>query len=178
MPSTRKLLRKLDGFFVVALAVLVLSGFQYWAVKAKEREWWWFNRGADHMAFADLHSKSSGSGHLLVVERKPQQWPAVEHKIEWQCSSQQIRWGDGWSVADDLQQQDRVGVPISWRAFHPAANPMERDFLFVACNSAPKQFPIFKLEKVSPFVLARKAFDYVARGEPRYRALIRAANDQ
>lgn len=157
------------------LAILAL--FQWWAVSSREREWWWFNGGPDHMAYADLHMAAQGKGHILIVERKSDEAPQTEFAVQWDCHKGQIAWGEAWTRDENFDQMDRSPAPADLRELHPPKNPMEVQFVELACKQGKALPQTFQLTKdQSPLELTKVAFDEVARGVQPHVALRRARN--
>jgi hypothetical protein len=167
--------QKLQGLLFLVVIVGVFAAFQFWAVKAREREWWWFNGGPDHMAFADLKKSDKFTGHILLVERMPTDAPATEFDVKWSCAPQQIAWGDAWTRNQDFDQIDRSPAPRDLRKIHAAKDPMESQFLKLACSSTRQVPLVFKLRADrSPIELAQDAFKLVAGGVAPPAALRRS----
>ena len=166
---------KLGGFVFLLLLVLVLALMQFWAVKARERDWWWFNGGSDHMAFADLEGDGR-KGHILIVERVPEEAPSTEFNVTWSCKPQQIAWGTAWTRDEDFNQMDRSPAPKELKQLHAPGNPMELQFLTLACSEHRQTLQVIRLrENRSPYELTHDAFDMVANGISPPEALQRAA---
>lgn len=165
--------------FSALLPILVIGAIfgaiQYWAVKVREREWWWFHGGRDHMAFADLMKANKRMGHLLIVERD-EGAPAMEFEVEWQCNPKRFAWGDGWTKDSNLEQLDRVPVPRSDALLHVPKSPMEQRFVDLACAADHKLARTFRLAaNRSPTTLTKEdAFSLVAKGISPPEALQRA----
>lgn len=154
--------------------VVILGGFEHWATKAKERQWYWLRGDADHMIFADLLHKQDGNGHLLTVERN-QRYRDEELDVNWSCSPPMISFPVGWTVERDLVQINRVPPPRDWQVAHTPKNPMERAFLELACKNKA-QPPVFRLNVGHvPADVAKRTFDLMEGGTAPYVALRKAA---
>ena len=171
--------RKLQGLLGLLFIVGLFAGFQYWAVKSRERDWWWFNGGPDHMAFADLRSASDSKGHILIVERIVENAPQTEFNVTWKCNPRRISWGEAWTRDGDFNQLDRSPAPKTQALAHAPSNPMENEFLGLACASGHRAPRTLRLSaQTSPLKFASYTFVLVAQGVPPPQALQQVASKQ
>jgi hypothetical protein len=163
-----------DTILGIATLALVFGGFQYCAVKAKERQWFFFRGDKDYIMFADILNKEDGYGHLLTVDQDSKVRD-MELDVTWTCAPPKISFPEGWTVESDLNQLERASPPRDWQEPHAPKNAMEQQFLQLACqNTGSSQ--VFKLQaKQVPAVLARKAFKLVEDGMAPHLALQMAA---
>ena len=156
----------------------VFGGMQYWAVKAREREWWWLGGGPNHMTFLDLSDASSSEGHFLLVERVPEDEMTgrFEYKFSWSCQKKVVKWGTMWEKDDKLEQVQRHPAQRDQARPHAPNDAMERDALALACSTPAERTKLHTIRvNRSPVRFAHDAFALVAQGVKPFDALMRAA---
>ena len=169
--------RNFKRFAALALIAMIFAGFQYWAVTAKKREWYWLRGGNDYMMFADIFNKGDGKGHLLTVD-KGSNGIDIEIKVVFSCKPAKISFPGGWKVKGDLTQVERFPMPSEWRVIHAPKPGMESEFMLLACQNMIKR-PAFRLNTGSvPADLAAEAFSLVEAGVPPNKALAQASDDK
>ena len=170
--------KRLRGLGLLIVVAAFFGGMQYWAVKARERDWWWFGGGPNHMTFLDLSEAKHSEGHLLLVERVPDEeiTGRLEYEFSWSCQKNMVRWGTMWEKDDDLEQVQRHPAPKDQSQLHVPKNVMEGDALSLACAnpSERKKLRTLQIDR-SPVRFANDAFKMVEDGARPFDALMKAA---